>query len=87
MSVVLLHRCPPGCCWIDPVLHRNLRTLEFLGFAGFLWASPDLLQLDLLDLLVLGKPGGTIGGVTPQMRSDVTLERVRAAAATGARLN
>lgn len=78
MPVVLLHRRPPGCRRLGPVLHWNLCTLELLGFPGFLGAGPDVLQPDLLDLMVLGKPGGTIGGLAPQMMSD-------GAAATGAK--
>lgn len=85
MSVVLLRRRPPGCCRLDPLLHRSLRTLDFLGLPGFLGVGPDLLQPDLLDPMVPGKPGDVNGGAAPQM-SDVALEQV-GAAATGANIS
>lgn len=69
MSVVLLHRCPPGRCWLHPVLRRNLCTLEFLGFLGLLGANLHLPKPDFLDLVVLGELGGTSGGIAPQIRT------------------
>lgn len=68
MSAVLPHRCPPGCCWLDPLLHRDLHALELLGFPGLHGASHHVHQPVILDLLVPGKPGRTSGGAAAQMR-------------------